>query len=125
MTAPTPGPGHGAAASAAPSRDDTGTTPCPVCQHPFAPAGRQAYCSPRCRKTAFRRRHASPAAVSTVPPARPRNRHAVYECPDCGQRHAGQQRCDDCGIFGRKIGAGGTCPHCSEPVTISDLLDGA
>jgi hypothetical protein len=107
-----------------PSRDDHETTSCPVCQHPFTPAGRQAYCSPRCRKTAFRRRHQDPPDAIAVPPARPRSRYAIYECPGCELRQAGRQRCDDCGIFGRKIGTGGPCPHCSEPVTVSDLLDG-
>jgi endogenous inhibitor of DNA gyrase (YacG/DUF329 family) len=118
MTAP-----HGLAATT-PSQDDSGTTSCPVCQRPFTPAGRQAYCSPRCRKTAFRRRHQDPPGALTVPPARPRSRYTIYECPACGERRAGQQRCNDCSIFGNKIGIGGPCPHCSEPVTISDLLDG-
>jgi predicted amidophosphoribosyltransferase len=108
-----------------PSRDDHETPRCPVCQRSFTPAGRQAYCSPRCRKTAFRRRHSGPRAPVIVPAARPRSRYTIYECPGCGQRQAGQQRCDDCGIFGRRIGTGGPCPHCSEPVTISDLLDSA
>lgn len=116
MNTPEPGP-------AAPSRDDHGTTRCPVCQGPFTPAGRQAYCSSRCRKTAFRRRHQDPPSATTIPSARPRSRYTIYECPACGERRAGQQRCDDCGIFGNKIDAAGPCPHCSEPVTISDLLD--
>jgi hypothetical protein len=106
-----------------PSRDDPGTTRCPVCQQPFTPAGRQAFCTTRCRKTAFRRRHQDPPAATVIPPARPRRQHAVYECASCGQRQAGQQRCQDCGTFGRRIGTGGPCPHCSEPVTISDLTD--
>jgi len=106
-----------------PSRDDDGTTRCPVCQQPFTPAGRRAYCSPRCRKTAFRRRHQDPPQAIVIPAARPRRPHATYECPGCGTRQAGHQRCDDCGIFGRRIGTGGPCPHCQEPVTISDLLD--
>jgi hypothetical protein len=123
MTRPGPGSVPTAPGRAGPSRDDPGTTSCPVCQQPFTPAGRQAYCTTRCRKTAFRRRHQDPAAAIAIPPARARSRNAIYECPACGERRAGQQRCDNCGIFGRKIGAGGPCPHCSEPVTISDLLD--
>jgi len=106
-----------------PSRDDHETTSCPVCQLSFTPAGRQAYCSPRCRKTAFRRRHQDPPAAITMPAARSRRDHAIYECPSCGQRQAGQQRCDDCGTFSRRTGTGGPCPHCQEPVTISELLD--
>ena len=122
---PSPGlrPAADTATTAAPSRDDTGTTCCPVCQHSFTPAGRQAYCSSRCRKTAYRRRHQDPPAAIAVPHARPRRQHGIYECPGCGGRQAGRQRCDDCGIFGRRIGTGGTCPGCGEPLTISDLLD--
>jgi hypothetical protein len=110
--------------AAVPSRDESTTTRCPVCQLPFTPAGRQAYCSTRCRKTAYRRRHSNPATPVTVPPARPRRLHGIYECPGCGQLQAGQQRCDDCGTFGRRIGTGGPCPSCGEAVTISDLLNG-
>ena len=119
MTPPPPG----TPVPATPPRDDHETTSCPVCQHPFTPAGRQAYCSSRCRKTAFRRRHQNPPAATAVPAARSRRDHAIYECPSCGQRQAGQQRCDDCGTFGSRIGTGGSCPHCQEPVTISDLLE--
>ena len=100
------------AITAAPSRDDTGTTCCPVCQQPFTPAGRQAYCSPRCRKTAFRRRHHDTPPGIVVPAARPRRQHAIYECPGCGERQAGRQRCDNCGLFGHRVGTGGPCPSC-------------
>ena len=106
----------------APSRDDTGTMTCPVCQHGFAPAGRQRYCSTPCRKTAFRRRHQEPAAV-TVPAARHRRDFTIYQCPDCEQRLLGEQRCPDSVTFARRIGAGGPCPHCDQPITIADLLD--
>ena len=75
-----------------PSRDDTATITCPVCQSSFTPA------------------------------ARPRREHTIYECPACGQRLHGEQRCPDCGIFAARIGPGGPCPHCGEPVTITDLL---
>jgi hypothetical protein len=106
-----------------PSRDDPGTPPCPICQHRFTPVGRQAYCSARCRKTAFRRRHQDPRPAIVIPAARPSREHAIYQCPACGQRQAGQQRCEDCGIFGRKTGTGGPCPHCDEPVLVTELLD--
>jgi endogenous inhibitor of DNA gyrase (YacG/DUF329 family) len=125
MTPPRPPRGPGTPVPVTPSRDDRETTSCPVCQRSFTPAGRQAYCSPRCRKTAFRRRHQDPPAAITMPAARSRRDHAIYECPRCGQRQTGQQRCYDCGIFGRRIGTGGPCPHCQEPVTTSDLLDSA
>jgi hypothetical protein len=105
-----------------PSRDDAETITCPVCQHPFTPAGRQRYCTSACRKTAFRRRHHYPPGPITVPAPRPRRDHTIYECPECEQRLLGEQRCPDCGIFARRIGPGGPCPHCAEPVTIADLL---
>jgi hypothetical protein len=106
-----------------PSRDDAGTITCPVCQRPFTPAGRQRYCSSPCRKAAFRRRHQDPAAGITLPAARPRRDYTIYECPACEQRLLGEQRCPDCGIFARRIGTGGPCPHCAEPVAITELLD--
>jgi len=39
-----------------------------------------------------------------------------------GARRRGNTRCDDCGAFGRRLGPGAQCPHCDEPVAISDLL---
>jgi predicted RNA-binding Zn-ribbon protein involved in translation (DUF1610 family) len=50
------------------------------------------------------------------------NGPAVYECPDCGERQAGIRRCEDCNLFMRRLGPGGSCPHCDEPVLVSDLL---
>lgn len=108
-----------------PSRDDDGTTPCPVCDGLFTPVGRQAYCSTACRKTAFRRRHQQGGAVITVPTARPRRQVTVYECPDCGERLLGEQRCETCGTFTRRVGIGGCCPSCDQPVAITDLFDQA
>lgn len=106
-----------------PSRDDPGTTPCPICQAYFTPVGRQVYCGTPCRKTAFRRRHQAPTAPVVMPPARARRDYTVYECPDCGERLYGEQRCDQCGSFARRVGIGGPCPHCDLPVAVSDLLD--
>jgi hypothetical protein len=105
-----------------PSRDDTATKPCPVCQQRFTPTGRQTYCGDPCRKTAWRRRHQPPATTVAVPAAIPRRGLTVYQCPECQQRLAGQQRCPDCGVFARTAGLGGCCPHCDEPVTLEDLL---
>jgi len=116
MTPPNPNP-------RGPSRDEPGTTPCPVCQIRFTPIGRQTYCSTICRKTVFRRRHQHAGPAVTVPTARPRGQITVYECPDCGQRLMGEQRCDGCGTFARRIGVGGSCPHCQEPVAMTDLID--
>jgi len=106
-----------------PSRDDAGTMTCPVCHTRFAPAGRQQYCGDRCRKTAFRRRHQAQPSPVPVPAAPLRREHTVYQCPACDQRLLGEQRCPDCGIFARRIGTGGPCPHCSEPVALADLIE--
>ncbi len=55
--------------------------------------------------------------------AAPATRHdTVYQCPDCETRYLGVQRCDDCATFCRRIGRGGPCPHCEEPVAIADLI---
>ena len=36
----------------------------------------------------------------------------VYECPECSERLMGENRCADCGLFARRVGVGGECPHC-------------
>ena len=105
------------------SRNDTAA--CPACGQPFTPAGRRRWCSDACRQAAWRRRHpAAPpgSAAAVLPPARPARDHTIYECGDCGQRYLGQQRCQDCGTFCRRIGSGGPCPHCDEPVAVNDLI---
>ena len=115
-----------------PSRDDNATTTpasdsrllCPVCWTPFHRIRRQTYCSDTCRKTAWRRRQQpAPAPPEPVPPARRRRDVTVYSCPDCDTRYYGQQWCPDCNQPCTRIGLGGRCPHCDEPVAITDLLD--
>ena len=108
---------------APPSRDDPATMTCPVCQTSFVHTGRQQYCGTPCRKTAFRRRHQTPPTTVVVPAARPRRPITIYECPACGDRLLGEQRCHQCNVFTRRIGIGGPCPHCDEPVALADLLD--
>jgi hypothetical protein len=110
-----------------PSRDDTETTRpgrrCAGCGQTFPPTGRQRHCSPACRKRVFRARHATVPTVKAAPasPGGTRREHTVYECPDCGERQLGTQRCTDCGRFGRALGLGGACPGCGDPVTLADL----
>lgn len=114
-----------------PLRDDRGTTvpatgvgvggsACPVCPRRFTPVGRQEYCSSVCRKRAFRARHRL-AVTPAVPAGASCRERTVYECPDCGQRQAGVQWCEDCVRPTRVAGLGGECPHCGEPVTAEDL----
>jgi hypothetical protein len=108
-----------------PSRNDGVTIPCPVCERSFQPTGRQRVCSAACRQAAFRRRH-SAAAAPLVPvlPHRSRRDRTVYQCPACETRYLGHQRCSECGVFCRRVGAGGLCPECGEPIAVADLLDG-
>jgi hypothetical protein len=56
-----------------------------------------------------------------VPPRSPRP-STVYECPSCQTRYLGNQYCPDCRLFCRRIGAGGLCPSCDEPVALADLF---
>lgn len=106
-----------------PSCHDAVTMTCPVCQHPFTPAGRRKFCSDACRAAAYRRRRDATRPALSVPAARPRRPITVYECDTCGARALGQQRCADCATFMRKIGLGGECPSCAEPVAVTELLD--
>ncbi len=104
-----------------PSRDDNETTtrPCPVCGNGFTPIRRQLYCTNACRQTAHRRRRQPEAA--TIPPPAPRRATTVYVCQDCDQRYLGEQWCPDCNRPCRRLGTGGNCPHCDEPVAFRDL----
>ena len=36
-------------------------------------------------------------------------------------RRLGSQRCDGCNTFGEKVGIGGLCPRCLEPVAYQGL----
>jgi hypothetical protein len=105
------------------SRNDTAAT-CPACGQPFTPAGRRRWCSDACRQAAWRHRHPAPGpAAAGLPAPPPTAREAtIYQCPQCGERYLGQQRCHDCGTFCRRVGPGGSCPHCDEPVAINDLI---
>jgi len=103
-----------------PSRDDGVTMACPVCGAAFVPVGRRRFCSDACRAAAHRRRHARP--IVAVPAGRSRVPMTVYACNGCGVRAVGEQRCDDCSTFMRRVGPGGACPGCDEPVTVAELL---
>ncbi len=115
-----------------PLRDDNMTTTasttsaCPVCGTGFQAVRRQRFCSPACRQTAYRRRHhlAEPAveAAAVIPPGRARREISVYVCPECEQRYLAQQWCHDCNRPCTRIGYGGPCPHCEEPVAVDDLF---
>ena len=99
-----------------PVRDDAATTRCPLCDDPFVPEGRQRFCGSRCRQAAWRRHQAAPVEPIVAKP------DTVYQCPDCEARYLGEQRCDDCNTWCRRIGPGGLCPCCDEPISISDIV---
>lgn len=105
-----------------PSRHDAVTMTCPVCQHTFVPIGRQKFCTDACRAAAYRRRRDARPTSLVMPPAQPRRPITVYECDTCGTRSLGEQRCTDCATFTRKIGIGGNCPCCDEPITVAELV---
>lgn len=107
---------------ASPLCHDAVTMICPVCQHPFMAVGRQKFCSDACRAAAYRRRRDAGRPPVTIPKARPRTPVTVYECGTCGTRTLGQQRCEECGIFMHRIGIGGNCPSCDQPVAVTELL---
>lgn len=98
-------------------RDDTATTPGPVCGAAFEAQGRQRFCSTLCRQIAWRRRRSAP-----VEPVVGRS-DTVYACPTCEARYLGEQRCDDCNTWCRRLGPGALCPCCEEPIALSDLFD--
>jgi hypothetical protein len=66
---------------------------CAVCGDPL-PAGRaRTTCGDACCQALWRRRH-QPQLRPPAPPARqPPKPHTIYECPDCGTRLLGEQRC--------------------------------
>lgn len=46
----------------------------------------------------------------------------IYECSDCGERST-DRRCPDCNLFSRRLGDGGNCPNCDEPVLVQELFN--
>ncbi len=104
-----------------PSRNGSVTAACGVCGNPL-PAGRaRAWCTDACRQAAWRRRHQPAATPAQLPASRPAKTGTIYECGACGTRLLGAQRCD-CGTFMHRIGRGGLCPCCDEPVAVEELL---
>ena len=109
-----------------PPRNDTRNdiAACPACGQPFPRAGRRRWCSDACRQAGWRRRHQPPPSAAHAPVPAPGNArdHTIYQCGECDQRYPGEQWCHDCSRPCRRIGPGGPCPHCGEPIAISDLI---
>lgn len=100
-------------------------TPCPVCATPFTPVRRQRYCSAACRQAAWRARHPARATPppATVPSHVSRREITVYQCSECDTRYLGEQWCHDCNRPCARLDFGGSCPHCDEPVAITDITE--
>jgi hypothetical protein len=114
---------HGINQPRTPSCHDAVTNTCPTCGRSLTPIGRQTYCTAACRAAAYRRRrHAHPPPV-VVPKAQPRRPITIYECDSCGARALGEQHCRECRTFMRRVGIGGCCPACDEPIALTELLD--
>jgi hypothetical protein len=103
----------------APYCNDGVTIACPRCGRAFVPSGRRRFCSDACRQAAWRHRQPVPLPALPASVARP---GIVYECPSCSSRLLGEQRCPECQVFCRRVGPGGPCPHCDEPVAVVDLI---
>ena len=87
-------------------------------------AGRRTAAPPAARPRSAAATNNSARPSPSRPPD-PAGEITVYECPDRGDRYLGEQRCQGCGTFARRVGIGGPCPNCDGPVAISDLLDQA
>jgi hypothetical protein len=99
-------------------------TACPICQSWFVPlSSRHRYCSSACRRTAWERAHTNPPTGPTHAAALAGEPGDVYACALCHRRRLGPGTCDHCGTWLTRIGLGGACPHCAEPVAIRDLLE--
>jgi hypothetical protein len=106
------------------SRDGWGD--CVLCGGDL-PSRRAKYCTRACQQHGYRLRHHTPTVdVTSVCKALQRRKalvaHTIYECGGCGERFIGKRRCEECGLFARALGFGGSCPECDTPVLLDDLL---
>ena len=70
----------------------------------------------RMPQQAWRRRRSAPVEPVVARP------DTVYLCPSCDAHYLGQQRCDECNTWSRRLGPGGLCPCSDEAIAITDLL---
>ena len=95
--------------------DPVTTSRCLTCGSAFARRGRQRFCSGACRQHAYRQRTGQREATT------PATTLAItYACGNCGSRLL-EQRCPDCNTFCQRLGPGGPCPHCDEPILLAEL----
>ena len=100
---------------------------CLVCMTTLS-SRRASYCSDACKQRAYRLRRIDVTATDAELLATELKRlgelvaQTIYECPDCGERFVAERRCPDCHRFCRKLGLGGCCPDCQQPVLLAELL---
>ena len=95
---------------------------CPACQRAFSPVGLQRFCCGACRVAVYRRGRLTTVAPVVALRTAPRQPLTVYACDRCGTRALDEQRCDECRSPLRRVGLGGFCPCCAEPVAVEELL---
>ena len=100
-----------------PVRDGSATARCGYCEAPLQGRSDKQFCSSAHRQLAWRRTTSAPLAPALVPKS-----DVVYVCPSCDTRYLGEQRCPECNTWCRRIGPGGICPCCDEPISIVELL---
>ncbi len=106
------------------SRD--GPNGCVICGGDV-PSRRASYCTRACQQRSYRLRHHTPTVdVTSVRKTLQRRKalvaHTIYECRGCGERFIGERRCENCNLYCRALGVGGSCPDCDTPVLLDDLL---
>jgi hypothetical protein len=99
---------------------------CLMCGGP-RPSTRARYCTRACQQRSYRLRHQPPTTDLTSARKILQRRkalvaHTIYECGRCGERVLGERRCDNCNLFARAVGVGGSCPECDSPILLEDLL---
>ena len=110
--------------SGKPPRDAYVTWQCVVCDAPL-PKRRSRYCSKECYRRGSDIRRIAPAGVIRQHLERQRPAQSgwltVYACNSCGTRALTESGCPSCGGTLARVGLGGPCPHCHEPVLLTDL----
>jgi hypothetical protein len=106
------------------SRDGCGA--CVMCGGDL-PSRRALYCTRACQQRSYRLRQQTPTVdLTSVRTALQRRKalvaHTIYECGGCGERFVGERRCENCNLFCRALGVGGSCPDCDSLVLLEDLL---
>ena len=91
------------------------------------PSTRAKYCGRAHQQHSYRLRHQTTTTdLTLVRKALQRRKalvdHTIYECSGCGERFVGVRRCENCNLYCRALGVGGSCPECDTPVLIDDLL---